>query len=104
MEPCDTPYSLDFRSFIIDGCKLSSVTEIAFEQIKSYSSDPAMVQFGKKHIIIGSVKGFLQIYEDTTGKVAIVKSISYNFCEAEYDQLNNYFGRQIDRKAVLYFF
>ena len=44
-----------------------------------------MVKFGKKNIIIGSVKGFLQIYEDTTGKVAIVKSISYNFCEAEYD-------------------
>ena len=27
-------------------------------------------------------KGFLQVYKDTTGKVAIVKSISYHLCEA----------------------
>ena len=27
-------------------------------------------------------KGFLQVCKDTTGKVAIVKSISYHFCEA----------------------
>ena len=32
--------------------------------------------------MIDSVKGFLQVYEDTTGKFAIVKSISYHFCEA----------------------
>ena len=33
--------------------------------------------------MIDSVKGFLQIYEDTsTGKFAIVKSIYYHFCEA----------------------
>ena len=35
--------SLDFRSFIIDGHILSSVTEIAFEPIKGYSSDAVMV-------------------------------------------------------------
>ena len=35
--------SLDFRSFIIDGYILSSVAEIAFEPIKSYSSDAVMV-------------------------------------------------------------
>ena len=44
MEPYGTPFNgLDFRSFIIDGCILSSVTEIAFEPIKSYSSDAVMV-------------------------------------------------------------
>ena len=32
--------------------------------------------------MIDSVKGFLQVYKDTTGIVAIVKSISYHFCEA----------------------
>ena len=32
--------------------------------------------------MIDCVKGFLQVYEDTTGKVAIVKRISYHFCEA----------------------
>ena len=32
--------------------------------------------------MIDSFKGFLEACEDTTGKVAIVKSISYHFCEA----------------------
>ena len=32
--------------------------------------------------MIDSVKGFLQVHEDTTGKVAIVKNISYYFHEA----------------------
>ena len=32
--------------------------------------------------MIDSGKGFLQVYEDTTGKFAIAKSISYHFCEA----------------------
>ena len=31
--------------------------------------------------MINSVKGFLQVYENTIGKIAIVKSISYHFCE-----------------------
>ena len=74
--------SFDFRSFIIDGCKLRSVTEIASEPIKIYSSDAAMIQFGKKDSMIDSVKGYLQVYEDTSSKVAIVKSITYYFCEA----------------------
>ena len=32
--------------------------------------------------MINSAKGFLQVYEDTTGKAAIVKSISNHFFEA----------------------
>ena len=36
----------------------------------------------KEGIIIYSAKGFLQVDEDTTGKFAIVKSISYHFCGA----------------------
>ena len=71
--------SLDFRSFIIDGCELSPVTEIAFEPIKSYSSDAIMVYFRKKNIMIDSVKGFLQVYEDTTSKIAVLKSIFLSF-------------------------
>ena len=44
MEPCGTPFNgLDFISFIIDGCILSSVAEIAFGPIKSYSSDAVML-------------------------------------------------------------
>ena len=41
-----------------------------------------MVYFGKKDIMIDSVKDFLQVYEDTSGKVAIVKSIFYHVYEA----------------------
>ena len=64
MEPCGALWYaifniLDFRSFIIDCCILSSVTEIAFEPIKSYSSDAIMVLFGKD-TMTDSVKGFLQ--------------------------------------------
>ena len=33
-------------------------------------------------LMTDSTKGFLQVYEDTTDKAAIVKSISYYFCEA----------------------
>ena len=45
MEPRGMSYliSLGFRPFIIDGCILSSVTEIAFEPINSYSSDAVTV-------------------------------------------------------------
>lgn len=32
--------------------------------------------------MIDKVKGFLQVHKDTTGKVAIVKYISYHSCEA----------------------
>ena len=32
--------------------------------------------------MIDSVKGFLQVYKDTTSKDFIVKSISYHFSEA----------------------
>ena len=53
---------------------LNSATEIAFVAV--------MGLFGKKYIMIDSVKDFLQVYEDTTGKVAIVKIISYHNCEA----------------------
>ena len=49
--------------------------------------------------MIHSVKGFLQVYGDTTGKVAFVKNI-YHFCEAYKIMIEN----QIDRKIVLYFF
>ena len=35
-----------------------------------------------KILLLLFVKGFLQVYEDTTGKVAIVNSISCHFCEA----------------------
>ena len=41
-----------------------------------------MVYFGKKDIMIDSVKDFLQVYEDTSGKVAIVESIFYHVYEA----------------------
>ena len=74
--------SLDFRTSIIDVSILSSVTEIAFEPIKCYSSDAKIIYFGNKNIMIDSVKGFLHVYEDTRDKVSITKSICYHFCEA----------------------
>ena len=44
MGPCGMPYLIFWISDIInDGCLLSSVTEIAFEPIKSYYSDAIMV-------------------------------------------------------------
>ena len=44
MGPCGMPYLIFWVSDIInDGCLLSSVTEIAFEPIKSYYSDAIMV-------------------------------------------------------------
>ena len=83
MEPAGTSYLMVWISiFLIDDCILSSVAEIAFEPMKSYSSDAVMDQFRKKNIEIDSLEDFLQVYEDTTGKVVIVKSISYHFCEA----------------------
>ena len=71
IEPCDAPYLIvqisDLSLLMV--AYLSSVTEVAFEPIKSYSSDAIMVQFRKKDMI-DSVKDFLQVFEDTTYKVA----------------------------------
>ena len=71
-KPCGTRY---FQSLIIYGSILSFVTE----PIKSYASDATMTECGKKDIMISSIEAFLQIYKDTTGKAATVKSILYHF-------------------------
>ena len=73
IKPCGKQYLIVWISDLF--------TQIAFEPIKSYSSDAIMVEFGKKDIMNDSVKGFLQVYEDTRGKFFIVKNISYHFCE-----------------------
>ena len=57
--------------------------------------------------MIDSVKGFLQVYEDTTGKAAIVKSISYHFCEACKSMISWIViskAKLIGKQYIFYFF
>ena len=62
---------LDFRSFIIDGYILS---EIAFEPIKSYSSDAIMAYFGKKDIMIEVSKAFCRSMKTPQAKLLLSRA------------------------------
>ena len=85
MEPCHTPYLMVWDS---DLSLLRLYTKFycwdsflrTNQKLQTNQSCNNLVW--KEGIMIDSVKGFLQVYEDTTGKFAIVKSISYHFCEA----------------------